>query len=101
MGLLQLLSDVLPSFVAVGKFIASSDDQEANEFRDDLSEKLPVNFYVDFYAEIYGLHAVVSSWDWVQEPDERELRKILDELESRFLSTTRLVLFPNHHPPLI
>lgn len=95
MGLLQLLSDVLPAFVAVGKFFACSDEQAAAALRHDLDGKLPMNFCLNFYAEVFNLHAIVSNWEWAQQPDERKLCKILDELESRFLSILHLVVSPN------
>lgn len=94
MGWLHLLFDVLPAFIAVGRFLACSDEEAATALREELDEKLPINFYSSFYAEIKGLHAIVSNWDWVQEPEERNLHKILDELESRFLKTQNLVLIP-------
>lgn len=91
---LQLLFDVLPAFLAVGRLFACSDDEVATEHRHALSEQLPKNFYESFYSEIQLLYAIKSIWDWVQEPDESKLRKILDELESRFLRQRRLVLAP-------
>lgn len=91
---LQLLFDVLPAFLAVGRFFACSEDEAATELRHVLSDQLPKNFCEYFYSEIQTLYFIRSSWDWVQEPDERKLRKILDVLESRFLSQRCLVPAP-------
>jgi hypothetical protein len=91
---LQLLIDVLPAFVAVARFVALGDGQTAEDLRRDLEGKLPKNYYVLFYTEVFNLHAVSSDWDWANSPredTERILRKTLDELESRFRSTSVLV----------
>lgn len=89
MAFIQLLCDILPAFVAVADYVAS--DEAAIACRDDLEDKLPENFYLGFWAELYSLHAVVVNWDWANEPNERQIHKILDVLESRFLKTSQLV----------
>jgi hypothetical protein len=85
----DLLIAVLPTFIAL------ADDNipkwpEASE-----SGTAMLNFYLHFKVKMFNLHAVLCIWDpteWVQRlsVDEDEVRnnliRVLDELESRFLS---------------
>ncbi|KAH6716524.1 peptidase S8/S53 domain-containing protein [Leptodontidium sp. MPI-SDFR-AT-0119] len=88
MGLLQLLCDVLPAFVAVANYAAC--DEAMATCREELEHVLPENFYLYFSADLYAIRAVLDNWDWGKEPDERQVHKILDVLESRLLSTSHL-----------
>lgn len=91
MGFLELLFDVLPAFEAVADYVQNDPTAAKAGYRDILDRKEPKNFYLSFWAEIYQLCSLIDLWDWRDDPDETEMRKILEALESRFLSTSRLV----------
>ena len=60
MGLLQLLCDVLPAFVAVANYAAC--DEAMATCREELEHVLPENFYLYFSADLYAIRAVLDNW---------------------------------------
>jgi hypothetical protein len=95
MGFLELLFDVLPAFEAVADYVQNDPAAAEAGYRNSLDKKEPKNFYLSFWAETYQLCSLIDLWDWRYDPDETEMRKILEALESRFLSSSRLV--SGHH----
>lgn len=83
-----LLRTVLPTFISIA-------ERTRNNLPDDSSSDKTQTFYLHFLTKVYNLHAVLVQWDPTEtvesfSPDEvkvqRNLMRVLDELENVFVS---------------